>query len=126
MTAAAPLLAIRDFRLHLDTFDGTLQVLDGIDLELAAGETVGLVGETGCGKSITAKSILGLVPSPPARVVSGGIRFEGRNLTGADAGGMHRLRGTAIAMIFQDPMTYLNPVFTVGRQLVDAIDRPNR
>ena len=121
MTAAAPLLAIRDFRLHLDTFDGTLRVLDGINLEMAVGETVGLVGETGCGKSITAKSILGLVPSPPARLVSGSIRFQDWDITGADAAGMRRLRGTAIAMIFQDPMTYLNPVFTVGRQLVDAI-----
>jgi oligopeptide/dipeptide ABC transporter ATP-binding protein len=115
------LLQIKNFRLNIETFDGVLQVLDGIDFELARGETLGLVGETGCGKSVTAKSIMRLLPSPPARVVSGEIRFDGSNLLNLSDQAMRRLRGSEIAMIFQDPMTYLNPVFTIGQQMVDVI-----
>ena len=115
------LLTIRDYRLDFVTFDGTYQVLDGVDLELAAGETLGLVGETGCGKSVLAKSVIGLLPSPPARVRSGAIVFEGRDLVGAGEAEWRRLRGHRIAMIFQDPMTYLNPLLSVGRQLGDVI-----
>ena len=118
---AEPLLEIRDFHLAIDTFDGELKVLDGVNLTLARGDTLGIVGETGCGKSVTAKSILGLVPSPPARVVAGEIRFRGRNLVTASNKEMRAIRGIEIAMIFQDPMTYLNPVFTVGQQMVDVI-----
>ncbi len=116
-----PLLDIRDFRLHFDTFDGEHKALDGINIQVARGETVGIVGETGCGKSITAKSVLRLLPSPPARVVSGEIRFQGRDLLTLPEAEIRRIRGIDIAMIFQDPMTYLNPVFTVGQQLVDVI-----
>ena len=121
MAGAEPLLAIEDLRLHIDTFDGTMQVLDGIDLAVARGDTLGIVGETGCGKSVTAKSILGLLPSPPARYPTGAIRFQGQDLLRASAREMRRIRGLQIAMIFQDPMTYLNPVFSVGRQMTDAI-----
>ena len=116
-----PLLDIRDFRLHFDTFDGEHKALDGVNISVARGETVGIVGETGCGKSITAKSVLRLLPSPPARVVSGEIRFQGRDLLTLPEAEIRRIRGIDIAMIFQDPMTYLNPVFTVGQQLVDVI-----
>ena len=115
-----PLLELRDLRLDIDTFDGRLQVLDGIGFRLARGETLGLVGETGCGKSVTAKSILRLLPSPPARL-RGDIDFQGQNLLTLDAGRLRELRGRRIAMVFQDPMTYLNPVFSVGRQLLDVI-----
>ena len=116
-----PLLSVEDFRLEFDTFDGVYRAIDGVSFDLAAGESLGIVGETGCGKSVTAKSILGLVPSPPARVVSGRIRYNGEDLIAAGEPRLRALRGVEIAMIFQDPMTYLNPVFTVGQQLMDVI-----
>ena len=116
-----PLLSIEGLRLRFDTFDGAYQALDAVSFDLAAGESLGIVGETGCGKSVTAKSILGLVPSPPARVVAGRILYDGEDLLGAGEERLRALRGVEIAMIFQDPMTYLNPVFTVGQQLVDVI-----
>ena len=116
-----PLLSMEDFRLEFDTFDGVYRAIDGVSFDLAAGESLGIVGETGCGKSVTAKSILGLVPAPPARVVSGRIRYAGEDLLAAGEARLRALRGVEIAMIFQDPMTYLNPVFTIGQQLVDVI-----
>ena len=123
---ARPLLAVEDFRLEFDTFDGVYRAIDGVSFELAPGESLGIVGETGCGKSVTAKSILGLVPSPPARVRSGRILYEGEDLLAAGEERLRALRGVEIAMIFQDPMTFLNPVFTVGRQLVDVIEAHQR
>ena len=116
-----PLLSVQDFRLEFDTFDGVYQAIDGVSFDLAAGESLGIVGETGCGKSVTAKSILGLVPAPPARIVSGAIRYDGEDLVAAGESRLRELRGVEIAMIFQDPMTYLNPVFTIGQQLMDVI-----
>ena len=116
-----PLLRIRDYRLDFDTFDGVYKVLDGIDLDVAPGETLGIVGETGCGKSVLARSVMGLNPSPPAQVLSGSIEFEGQDLLSLDAAGWSGVRGVKIAMIFQDPMTYLNPVLTIGRQLTDVV-----
>ena len=80
----APLLEFDDFKLHFDTFDGCYQALDGVTLSVAPGEALGIVGETGCGKSVTAKSVLGLVPSPPARVAGGDLRYRGRSLLGLD------------------------------------------
>jgi oligopeptide/dipeptide ABC transporter ATP-binding protein len=121
MTAPGPLLEFTDFKLHFDTFDGVYQALDGVTLTLAPGESLGVVGETGCGKSITAKSVLGLVPSPPARIVGGDIRFDGKSLLDLAPAALRRLRGTEIAMIFQDPMTYLNPLFTVGQQMASVL-----
>ena len=122
MTGGAdPLLSVEDFRLEFDTFDGIYRAIDGVSFDLAAGESLGIVGETGCGKSVTAKSILGLVPAPPARIVSGRIRYDGEDLIAAGESRLRALRGVEIAMIFQDPMTYLNPVFTIGQQLVDVI-----
>ncbi|WP_341898751.1 ABC transporter ATP-binding protein [Ferrovibrio terrae] len=115
------LLDIRDYRLDFDTFDGAYKVLDGIDLSLAEGETLGIVGETGCGKSVLAKSIMGLLPSPPARVLSGSIMFEEHDLLKATAADWRAIRGQRIAMIFQDPMTFLNPVLTIGQQVCDVI-----
>ena len=115
------LLEIQDYRLAFDTFDGTAQVLDGIDLTLEAGATLGIVGETGCGKSVLARSLLGLNPSPPARVVSGAIRFRDEDILRLPERGMRRLRGRAIAMIFQDPASYLNPLLAIGTQMEDAI-----
>jgi len=117
----APLLSVRDFRLAFDTFDGVYQAIDGISFDLAPGESLGIVGETGCGKSVTAKSIMGLLPSPPARVRGGQILFDGEDLLRVGEARLQQIRGNDIAMIFQDPMTYLNPVFTIGTQLVDVI-----
>ncbi|NQW08526.1 MAG: ABC transporter ATP-binding protein [Alphaproteobacteria bacterium] len=116
-----PLLSVRDFRLEFDTFDGVYRAIDGVNFDLIPGESLGIVGETGCGKSVTAKSILGLVPTPPARVVSGQILYNGEDLLTVGEERLRALRGVEIAMIFQDPMTYLNPVFTIGQQLVDVI-----
>ncbi|MDP6707612.1 MAG: ABC transporter ATP-binding protein [Alphaproteobacteria bacterium] len=116
-----PLLSIRDFTLEFETFDGVYKAIDRVNIDLAKGESLGIVGETGCGKSVTAKSILQLLPSPPARVRSGEIVFNGENLLAAGEDRMRAIRGIDISMIFQDPMTYLNPVFTVGQQLVDVI-----
>ena len=115
------LLEIEDYRLAFDTFDGTLQVLDGIDLTLAAGETLGIVGETGCGKSVLARSLLRLNPTPPARVVSGAIRFDGEDILRMEDAGLRRLRGRRIAMVFQDPASYLNPLLTIGTQITEVI-----
>jgi len=116
-----PILEIKDLKIEFDTFEGTSHVLDGIHLTLGRGDTLGLVGETGCGKSITAKAILRLLPIPPARIVSGEILFEGEELLKKSEEEMKQIRGRRIAMVFQDPMTFLNPVFTIEEQLVDVI-----
>ena len=121
MTMSTPLVAVRDLRLDFDTFDGAYKVLDGITLALAEGETLGLVGETGCGKSVLAKSVMGLLPQPPARVRAGRIEFEGRDVLAFTEADWRAVRGHHMAMIFQDPMTYLNPVFSIGRQIGDVI-----
>jgi peptide/nickel transport system ATP-binding protein len=115
------LLEFRDFRLVFDGFEGTSQVLDGITLDMEAGETVGLVGETGCGKSVLAKSILRLNDMPPARVTSGSVSFAGQDVMKLPAAELQRLRGARAAMIFQDPVTFLNPLFDVGNQLADVL-----
>jgi oligopeptide/dipeptide ABC transporter ATP-binding protein len=119
-----PILEIRDLRVEFDTFEGVARVLDGIDLALGKGDTLGLVGETGCGKSLTAKAILKLLPMPPARIVSGQVWFEGMDLVQIPEEKMGRIRGEKIAMVFQDPMTFLNPVFTIEEQLVDVLLAP--
>jgi peptide/nickel transport system ATP-binding protein len=120
MTAAASLLEIRDFRLAFDGYEGTAQVLNGINLTVAEGEAVGIVGETGCGKSVLARSILRLNPSPPARA-SGSIRFAGREVLTMNSAELRALRGAGVGMVFQDPATYLNPVFTIESQLADVL-----
>ncbi len=115
------LLEVKDLHVHFHTFEGTAKVLEGITFSLEAGDTLGLVGESGCGKSVTAQTIIGLLPRPPAKVVAGEIWFEGENLLRKTAVEMRALRGTRISMVFQDPMSYLNPVFTIGEQLVDVV-----
>ena len=116
-----PILSFVDFKLNFNTFDGVYQAIDGISFDLNPGESLGIVGETGCGKSVTAKSIMGLLPSPPAEVAGGDIWFDGRNLFKEKSSTLKSIRGNEISMIFQDPMTYLNPVFTIGKQIVDVI-----
>ncbi len=115
------LLEVRDYRLAFDGYEGTAQVLNGIDLAVAEGEAVGIVGETGCGKSVLARSLLRLNPEPPARIVSGSIRFAGEDVLRMQGPALRRLRGTGIGMVFQDPATYLNPVFTIGGQMADVL-----
>jgi oligopeptide/dipeptide ABC transporter ATP-binding protein len=121
MNTGSGILTVRDLRIHFDTFEGRAQVLDGCSFRLGTGDTLGLVGETGCGKSITAKAILGLLPVPPTRIVSGEILFHDRNLLALSEKQWERIRGNQIAMIFQDPMTYLNPVFSIEKQMIDVI-----
>jgi oligopeptide/dipeptide ABC transporter ATP-binding protein len=115
-----PILDVRDLRTHFDTDAGTARAVDGISFSIGAGECVALVGESGCGKSVTSMSIMRLLPSPPARVASGEILFESRDVLKYSADEMCSLRGKDIAMIFQEPQSALNPVFTVGDQVSEA------
>jgi len=117
------LLEVHDLRTLFSTDEGNFFAVDGVSLKVEAGKTLGVVGESGCGKSVTALSIMGLVPSPPGRIEGGSIRFEGLELVGAPAQAMQDLRGNGIAMIFQEPMSSLNPVFTVGEQIVEGLLR---
>jgi oligopeptide/dipeptide ABC transporter ATP-binding protein len=116
-----PLLSIRGLRTYFDTEAGVAKAVDGVDLEILAGEVLGLVGESGSGKSVTALSVLRLIPSPPGRIVSGEIEFKGRNLLGLSWEEIRKVRGSEISMIFQEPMTSLNPVFTIGMQVTEVI-----
>ncbi len=115
------LLSVEDLSTHFTTEEGTARAVDGVSLQLGRGQTMGLVGESGCGKTVTALSILRLIPAPPGRIVSGRIRFDGRDLLVLSEAELQRVRGNRIAMIFQEPMTSLNPVFTIGSQIVEAI-----
>ena len=118
----SPLLNIQGLRVGFDTETGPVVAVDGVDLSLAAGRTLGLVGESGCGKSVTAFSIMRLLPQPHGKILGGRIEFEGRNLAPLPLPDMARLRGHRISMIFQEPMTALNPVHTIGRQLAEAVE----
>jgi peptide/nickel transport system ATP-binding protein len=118
-----PLLEVRGLRTHFRTDDGSFPAVDGVDFSIEAGRTLAIVGESGCGKSVTALSIMGLVPNPPGRIAGGSIRFEGMELVGASEPTMQDLRGNGIAMIFQEPMTSLNPAFTIGDQIVEGLLR---
>jgi len=118
---STPLLAIEDLQTHFFTRDGVVRAVDGVSYAVEAGETLAVVGESGCGKSVTALSILRLVPSPPGRIVGGAIRFEGVDLLQIGEGEMRRIRGNQISMIFQEPMTSLNPVLTVSRQITETL-----
>ncbi|MFV0473249.1 MAG: ABC transporter ATP-binding protein [Pikeienuella sp.] len=115
------LLEIENLRVEFSTRYGPVTALDGVSLSVNAGETLGVVGESGCGKSITALSTMGLIPSPPGRIASGSIRLDGEELIGASPRRLRQLRGAEISMIFQEPMTSLNPVFTAGDQIAEAI-----
>jgi peptide/nickel transport system ATP-binding protein len=115
------LLEVRDLRTHFATDAGEFPAVDGVSFTVEAGQTLAIVGESGCGKSVTSLSIMGLVPTPPGRIAGGSIRFEGRELVGLDAKAMRDLRGNGIAMIFQEPMSSLNPAFTIGEQIVEGL-----
>ena len=113
-SSSAPLLEIDSLRTWFDTLSGTVRAVDGVSFTVQAGQTLGVVGESGCGKSVTALSILRLLPTPPARHL-GAIRYRGTNLLDFSEREMRQIRGNRISMIFQEPMTSLNPVPTVGR-----------
>lgn len=114
-------LEIRDLRVEFHTESGVVKALDGVNLTLEEGEVLGVVGETGCGKSVTAQTILKLLPSPPAKITGGEILLEGRNILDLSEEELGKIRGRKITMIFQEPMTSLNPVFTVWEQMKDVI-----
>ncbi len=116
-----PLLAVDDLRVHLSTPRGVVRAVDGVDFSLQPGTSLGIVGESGCGKTMTALALMRLLPSPPARIVSGHIMFDGEDVVALDESRMRALRGDAMAMIYQDPMTTLNPVFTAGEQIAEAV-----
>jgi peptide/nickel transport system ATP-binding protein len=120
VTAGAPLLEVTDLSVHFDTEDGVVRAVDGVSFSVAPGRTLGIVGESGCGKSVANLTVLGLTRAPNARI-SGRISFEGRNLLEADDEDLRRVRGNEIGMIFQDPLSSLHPLFRVGDQLAEAI-----
>ncbi len=121
--ATETILELRNLKTHFHTPEGVVKAVDGVSYTLRAGETLGVVGESGCGKSVTALSILGLIPQPPGEIGGDGIFFGDQDLTTLSTREMRRIRGNQISMIFQEPMTSLNPVLTVGFQIAEAISR---
>lgn len=115
------MLEVRDLRVEMNARGGTVPVLRGVELKIQRGEIVGLVGETGSGKTMTALAIMRLLPTPPMRLTGGQIIFDGEDLIQTAEGAMNEMRGKRMAMIFQDPVSYLNPVFSVGQQMIDVI-----
>jgi len=118
---AERLLDVKNLKTYFFTDEGVVRAVDGVDLYIEKGETLGVVGESGCGKSVTALSIMKLIPQPPGRIVEGEINYDGTNLVTLAPNRMRKIRGKEISMIFQEPMTSLNPVFTVGEQIAEAI-----
>ena len=115
------ILKIEGLNTYFFTHEGTVKAVNNINLKLKKGETLGLVGESGCGKSVTAYSIMRLIPSPPGKIVNGKIFFEGKNLLDLDEKEMRKIRGKKISMIFQEPMTSLDPMFTIGDEIAEVI-----
>src|SRR5512145_935500 len=118
---AERLLDIKGLKTHFFTEEGVVRAVDGIDLHIDKGETLGVVGESGCGKSVTALSVMRLIPMPPGKIEGGRILFDGEDLVRVPESRMRQVRGGKIGMIFQEPMTSLNPVFTVGDQIEEAV-----
>jgi peptide/nickel transport system ATP-binding protein len=118
-----PLLDIRGLKTHFGTDNGVVRAVDGVDITIGRGETVGVVGESGCGKTVTAMSVLKLIAMPPGRIVEGQILFEGRDLIPLENEDLDEIRTKEIAMVFQEPMTSLNPVYTIGEQIAEGLRR---
>lgn len=116
------LVEVKNLKTYFFTDDGVVPAVDGVDFSIKKGETLGIVGESGCGKSVTSLSLLRLVPNPPGKIVEGEMYFKGENLLEKSESEMRKIRGNDISMIFQEPMTSLNPVFTVGEQITEAIE----
>lgn len=125
-SAVSSLLEVRDLRTVFAGDDGEFAVVNGVSFSVEAGRTLAIVGESGCGKSVTSLSIMGLLPKPLGRIAAGSVRFEGRELVGASEQELQDLRGNGMAMIFQEPMSSLNPSFTVGEQIIEALLRHRR
>lgn len=123
--ADKPLLEVKDLVIHYETDDGVVKALTGVNIHIGVGETLGLVGETGAGKTTLAKGIMRLIPNPPGKILGGEVIFEGQDLLKLSTNGMEAIRGRDISMIFQDPMTSLNPVLTVGEQIMEVIENHN-
>ncbi|TCZ78837.1 ABC transporter ATP-binding protein [Paenibacillus albiflavus] len=118
---AEPLLEIKGLQTHFETDSGRVPAVDGVDIYIRKGEVLGIVGESGCGKSVMSLSVMRLVPSPPGRIVNGAIQYKGEDLVHVSEKRMQQIRGNEIAMIFQEPMTSLNPVFTNGNQISETV-----
>jgi oligopeptide/dipeptide ABC transporter ATP-binding protein len=118
-----PLLEVKDLKTHFFTREGVVQAVDGVSFDVEKGKVLGIVGESGCGKSVTALSIMGLIPKPPAKIVGGEVLFEGKDITQLDDKQMQNVRGRQVAMIFQDPMTSLNPTLKIRTQITETLDR---
>ena len=116
------ILEVKDLRTYFFTYEGVVKAVDGVSYELEEGETLGLVGESGCGKSVSALSVMRLIPDPPGRIVNGEIQFEDEDILKIDMNDMRRIRGGKIAMVFQEPMTSLNPVLTVEKQITETLE----
>src|SRR5690348_4181671 len=121
LPGTSALLDVRELRTVFSTEQGEVRAVDGVDFSLARGRTLGIVGESGCGKSVTALSIMRLVPQPPGRIAGGAVLFDGVDLLALPESGMRSLRGDKLSMIFQEPMTSLNPAFPVGEQIAETL-----
>jgi oligopeptide transport system ATP-binding protein len=115
------ILEVRDLRVEFDTYGGVVKAVRGVSFDVKAGKTLAIVGESGCGKSVTVQSIMGLIPRPPGRITSGSVKLDGNEILGVPLSVANRFRGREIGMIFQDPMTSLNPTMTVGRQISETV-----
>ena len=116
-----PVLEVKNLKTSFRTEAGELIAVDDVSFSVSPGQTIGIVGESGCGKSVTSLSIMGLIPNPPGKIIGGEIFFKGKNLLKLSAGEMRKIRGNEISMIFQEPMTSLNPVFTIGNQIMESV-----
>jgi oligopeptide transport system ATP-binding protein len=116
------LLSVQGLRTHFNTQEGTVYAVNGVSFDVGSGETLGIVGESGCGKSVSMLSILGLIPTPPGEIVSGKAMFQGGDLLQMNADEIRHIRGAQIGMVFQDPMTFFNPVLTIGRQVAEPLE----
>ena len=121
MDAQAPVLELKNLETHFETRDGTVRAVDGVSYSVGAGETLAVVGESGCGKSVSSLSILRLIPNPPGKIVGGSVMFGGEDLTQASEERIRVIRGNEISMIFQEPMTSLNPMMTIGKQISEPL-----
>ena len=116
-----PLLKVEDLKVEFDTYGGTVQAVRGVSFDVTAGKTLAIVGESGCGKSVTVQSLMGLIPIPPGRITSGSATLRGTNILGRKTVDGKDIRGDQIGMIFQDPMTSLNPTMNIGNQIAETL-----